>query len=99
MSLTDEKSLKESRISSHSSKASHSMVVTIWKIFLVCFACVLIALLLVAILAIEVDVDLFVRIRRMPEVEIFQTELYDPFKGFVREKFHKITNNLNLTFQ
>lgn len=83
LSLTEDKSLKESRISSNLTKSSQSMIVTVSKIFCVCFACVLIALILVAILAIEVDIDIFQRMRRIPEIEIFQTELYEPFKGAI----------------
>ncbi|CAG7786897.1 unnamed protein product [Allacma fusca] len=97
--------LKESRINQASSlvvpgqlKSSPSMIVSVWKIFLVCLACVLIALLLVAILAIEVDVDICRKMRRIPEVEIFQTELYEPLKYFLRDKFHNLTTNLNLPF-
>lgn len=61
-----------------------------WKIFIVCFICVIVALLLVAIMVIELDVDLCRRMRHIPEVEYFQYEVYQPFKSYMKAKLHGI---------
>jgi hypothetical protein len=50
-------------------------------------------------LAIEVDIDICQRMRRIPEVELFQNEIYDPVKYFIRDKLLNISNNLKHTFQ
>lgn len=70
------------------------MIVTVSKIFLVCLACVLIALLLVAVLAIEVDTDICQRMRKIPEVEIFQLELYEPLKFYIKDKITELGSRL-----
>ncbi|CAL8138228.1 unnamed protein product [Orchesella dallaii] len=98
---TDDKLLRDSKIdqvasiSSVSSSASsygkrsqapQGALLSVWKVFVVCFICVLIALLFVAILAIEIDIDICRKMRRIPEVEIFQTEVYEPLKRFISNK-------------
>lgn len=78
-------------------KRSHppqGALLSVWKVFIVCFICVLIALLLVAILAIEIDVDICRKMRRIPEVEIFQSEVYDPLKRFVQDKIRSVTGRM-----
>lgn len=103
----EEKILRESKIDQvaslspssasgyhHYSKRSHppqGALLSVWKVFIVCFICVLIALLFVAILAIEIDVDICRKMRRIPEVEIFQTEVYDPLKRFIHDKIRGVT--------
>lgn len=106
---TDEKSLRESKIDQVASisptSVSHShfgkrpqphqgALLSVWKVFIVCFICVLIALLLVAILAIEIDIDICQKMRRIPEVEIFQSEVYDPLKRLISDKLRSASNSL-----
>lgn len=106
---TEEKTLRESKIDQVASLSSTAVstsyygkrsqpaqgaLLSVWKVFIVCFVCVLIALLLVAILAIEIDVDICRKMRRIPEVEIFQTEVYDPLKRFVRDKIRRVTGSI-----
>lgn len=69
-------------------------MLSIWKVFVVCVMCVLVALLFVAILAIELDIDICQKMRRIPEVELFQTEVYEPVKYFIRDKIHNISDKL-----
>jgi hypothetical protein len=74
------------------SKKTSQAILSIGKIFIVCLICVLIALISVAIIAIEVDVDICRKMRRIPEVELFQNELYEPIKYFFYNKFHSPSN-------
>ncbi|XP_021961283.1 FERM domain-containing protein 5 isoform X2 [Folsomia candida] len=83
--------LRETKIDNLSSlgKPKHGFA-AMWKIFIVCFICVIVALLLVAIMVIELDVDLCRRMRHIPEVEYFQYEVYQPFKSYMKAKLHGI---------
>jgi hypothetical protein len=86
---------KIDQISSVFSGKTQNNLQAIFKVFVVCFVCVIVALLFVAIVAIEMDVDMCRRMRRIPEVEYFQFEVYEPFKNFMREKFHKLEPKFN----
>lgn len=89
MNSADEKTFTEGRIGQPSVTSVKPMpgFATILKIFIVCFFCVMLSLLIVAVTVIEMDTDLCRRMRHIPEVEFFQYEMYDPFKTFVRAKY------------
>jgi len=86
--------LKDSKIdqisSQYPSGKSRNGLSAIWKIFMVCFICVLLSLFFVAIIVIELDMDMTKRMRQIPEVVYFQFEIYEPFKSYMRAKLHSI---------
>jgi len=87
--------LRDSKIGHIGDKKSSGALISIFKIFLVCFFCVLIALVVVAILSIEMDIEICQKMRTIPEVEVFQKEVYDPLKGFVHEKIQDISKTID----
>jgi hypothetical protein len=95
----DEKVLRDSKIDHISSnslgKRPQGSLLSIWKVFIVCFVCVLLALFFVAVLSIEVDLDICRRMRRIPEVEYFQLEIYEPVKHFFRENVIGLKTHVN----
>jgi len=97
--IMDDKVLRESKIDHITSpglgRRPQGSILSIWKVFIVCFICVLLALFFVAVLSIEVDLDICRRMRKIPEVEYFQLEIYEPLKNFFRESFVGIKAHLD----